>query len=428
MATEFELAIQQICEEKNLKESDVISTIEAALAAAFRKDYGKKGQLIETDFDPKTGKTLVYDVKEVVEEKEDLEKAERQVTVKEGKKLKKGAKIGDIIKTEITPKEISFGRIAAQTAKQVIIQKIREAERNTIFDAYKDKEGQVLNGIIQRVEGQTIFVDLGQAIGLLFPTEQIREEEYSIGQRLKVYLVEVKESAKGPEIILSRSHPDIVKRLFELEVPEIAAGAVEIKALAREAGARSKVAVVSNREEIDPIGACVGQRGTRVQTIINELNGEKIDIIAWDENQVKFITNALAPAKAISVRLDEKEKTAKVEVVEDQLSLAIGKHGQNVRLAVKLTGWKIDVLKDESAVEKKDADAEEKTGDEKSEGSKQNVESSKTEETEAEGIKTEGIKTEAKEEVKQEEKAEEKKEDAKKVKKAVKKEKVEKKK
>lgn len=347
MATEFELAIQQICEEKNLKQEDVISTIEAALAAAFRKDYGKKGQLIETDFDPKTGKTLVYDVKEVVEEKEDVEKEERQVTVEEAQKLKKGAKAGDIIKTEVTPKEITFGRIAAQTAKQVIIQKIREAERNTIFDAYKDKEGEVLNGTIQRMEGATAFIDLGQATGILFPNEQIRGENYSIGQRLKVYLVEVRESAKGPEIILSRSHPDMVKRLFEVEVPEIAAGAVEIMAVAREAGARTKIAVRSIKEEIDPIGACVGQRGTRVQTIIQELNGEKIDIISWDENSVKFITNALAPAKALSVQLDEKNKTAKVEVVEDQLSLAIGKHGQNVRLAVKLTGWKIDVLKEE---------------------------------------------------------------------------------
>jgi len=403
MATEFELAIEQICEEKNLKKEDVISTIEAALAAAFRKDYGKKGQLIETEFDPKTGKTLVFDVKEVVEEKEDLEKAERQVTVEEGEKLKKSAKVGDIIKTEITPKEISFGRIAAQTAKQVIIQKIREAERNTIFDAYKDKEGEVLNGTIQRMEGQTLFIDLGQATGLLFPTEQIRGEEYSIGQRLKVYLVEVKESAKGPEIILSRSHPDIVKRMFELEVPEIAAGAVEIKAVAREAGARSKIAVVSHKEEIDPIGACVGQRGTRVQTIINELGGEKIDIISWDENPVKFITNALSPAKAISVKLDEKEKIAKVEVVEDQLSLAIGKHGQNVRLAVKLTGWKIDVLKEEGSEETK-------TEEKKADGAKDKTK--KEESKDKDEKKTEEPKSEAKEEkkvekteVKKEEKA-----------------------
>lgn len=398
MATEFELAIEQICEEKNLKQEDVISTIEAALAAAFRKDYGKKGQLIETEFDPKTGKTLVYDVKEVVEEKEEEDKAERQVTVEEGQKLKKGAKLGDIIKTEITPKEISFGRIAAQTAKQVIIQKIREAERNTIFDAYKDKEGEVLNGTIQRMEGQTMFVDLGQATGLLFPTEQIRGEEYSIGQRLKVFLVEVKESAKGPEIILSRSHPDIVRRMFELEVPEIAAGAVVIKAIAREAGARTKIAVMSTKEEIDPIGACVGQRGTRVQTIINELGGEKIDIIAWDENPVKFITNALSPAKAISVRLDEEQKTAKVEVVEDQLSLAIGKHGQNVRLAVKLTGWKIDVLKDESApAEKKEEDEKTETDDKKEVKQEEKAEESKPED-----------KVEKKAEVKKEEKSEKK--------------------
>ena len=356
MATEFELAIKQICEEKGLKEQDVIETIEAALAAAFRKDYGERGQLIEAKFNPKTGQTRVFNVKEIVEEEMDeetgepIERKEREVTVEEAKKqkLKKNPKVGDVIKTEVTPKdEISFGRVAAQTAKQVIIQKIREAERNTIFDEYKDKEGLVLNGTVQRIEGSTIFVDLGQASGILFPTEQIRDERYSVGQRLKVYLVEVKESPKGPEIILSRSHPDMVKKLFELEVPEIAAGVVEIKVMAREAGARTKIAVMSTKEEIDPIGACVGQRGTRVQTIINELNGEKIDIIVWDENPVKFITNALAPAKAISVQLNEKEKHAIVEVAEDQLSLAIGKHGQNVRLAVKLTGWRLDVEKAE---------------------------------------------------------------------------------
>lgn len=362
MATEFELAIKQICEEKGLKEKDVLGTIESALAAAFRKDYGKKGQLIEAKFNPKTGKTRVFDVKEIVEEEKDeetgepIERKEREVTVEEAKEmeLKKNPKVGDIIKTEVTPKDaLSFGRIAAQTAKQVIIQKIREAERNTILGEFKDKVGEVLNGSVQRIEGQTIYVDLGQTTGILFPTEQIRDERYSIGQRLKAYLAEVKESPKGPEIVLSRSHPEMVKKLFELEVPEIAAGAVEIKSLAREAGARTKIAVVSNKEEIDPIGACVGQKGTRVQTIINELNGEKIDIIEWDENPVKFITNALSPAKIISVQLDEKEKYATVGVAEDQLSLAIGKRGQNVRLAVNLTGWRIDVEKEKIEEDKK---------------------------------------------------------------------------
>lgn len=365
MSTEFELAIAQICEEKGLKKEDVVKTIEQALAAAFRKDYGKKGQLIETIFDPKTGATRVFDVKEVVKTEEEIEKPERQITPKQAKemKLKKKAKAGDVIKTEVTPKEIKFGRIAAQTAKQVIMQRIREAEKNTILALYKDKIGQVLNGTIQRIENYNIFVDIGQTTGILFPQEQIRNERYSIGQRIKVYLADVKDTPRGPELVLSRSNPELVKKLFELEVPEIAAGAVEIKAIAREAGARTKIAVFTNKDEIDPIGACVGQRGTRVQTIIGELGGEKIDIISWDENPVKFISNALSPAKIISVKLNEKEKYSQVEVAPEQLSLAIGRGGQNVRLAVKLTGWRIDVAKEQSEVKPKETKPEVKSED-----------------------------------------------------------------
>lgn len=343
MPTEFEFAIEQITEEKGISKEAVIETIESAIAAAYRKDYGQKGQNIEAEFDPKSGKTKIFDVKEIVEE---VEKEEREITLEEGKKMKKGAKIGDVIKTEVTPDEIDFGRIAAQTAKQVIIQKIREAEKNAIFDAYKDREGELINGVVQRVENRLVFVDIGQATGILPPPEQIRNESYRIGDRIRVLIVSVNITPKGPEILLSRTNNDVIKKLFEMEVPEIAAETVVIKSVAREAGSRSKVAVYTTQEEIDPIGACVGQRGARIQTIISELSGEKVDIIEWDENIVKFITNALSPAKVLSVKLYEKKQHALVEVAEDQLSLAIGKDGQNVRLAVKLTGWNIDVLKE----------------------------------------------------------------------------------
>lgn len=381
MPTEFELAMDQICEEKGIPKEEVIKTIEAAIAAAYRKDYGKKGQNIEAEFEVGTGKTRLFELQEVVEE---VTKPKRELTVEEAQEIKKGAELGDVIRTEVTPDEIEFGRIASQTAKQVITQRLREAERNVIFDNFKDQEGEVVNGVVQRIEKSTIFVDLGQATGVLFPSEQIREEHYDIGQRIKVYVVSVNQSQKGPEILLSRTHPDIVRKLFELEVPEIASGAVEIMAIAREAGSRSKVAVRTTQEEIDPVGACVGQRGTRVQTIINELSGEKIDIIEWDENPVRFITNALSPAKIISVKLNEDDKHAEVEVAEDQLSLAIGKGGQNVRLAVKLSGWNIDVVKEEKEGEEekreKDEEKEEAAEEEKVEDTDESKE--KAEETE----------------------------------------------
>ena len=362
MASEFELAIDQICEEKNISKEKVIETIEAALAAAYRKDYGEKGQNVEAKFDLKKGSSKIYEVQDVLANDAEIENPNRELTLDEAKKIKKSIKVGDQIKTDVTPKEISFGRIAAQTAKQVITQRIREAERDSIFDNFKDKEGTILNGVIQRTEKGICFIDLDQATGILLPHEQIPNESYRIGQRLKVYVTEVRQSSKGPEIILSRTHPEMVKSLFHEEVPEIAAGSVEIKSIAREAGSRSKIAVFSDQEGIDPVGSCVGQRGTRVQTIISELGGEKIDIIEWNENPVQFISNSLSPAKIISVKTDEDRKHAIVEVVEDQLSLAIGKNGQNVRLAVKLTGWKIDIAKEgeEAPGEKKDTKIEEK--------------------------------------------------------------------
>lgn len=361
----------QIADEKGISKERVLEVVEAALAAAYKKDYGKKGQVIHAKFDEVAKSASFFLVKEVVDEsvREFVEETEEDETVvdevtsvatdgdetrlprynmerdmllEEAKKLKKDAKIGDTIELPLPTYE-EFGRVAAQTAKQVIIQRIREAERESMFDEYKEKEGQVVNGTVQRVEGRNVFVDLGKSVGVLFPSEQIEGENYRVGQHVKVYLVRVESDTKGPGLLLSRTHPEMVRHLFSLEVPEIFTGTVEIKAIAREAGSRTKIAVFSAEEGVDPIGSCVGQKGTRVQTIIDALGGEKIDIIEWNENLEKFISAALSPAKVLSVALHEEEKRAVVTVPDDQLSLAIGKRGQNVRLAARLTGWKIDV-------------------------------------------------------------------------------------
>lgn len=347
MNNEFESALNQLVEEKDINKEELLKMIEASLAAAFRKDYGEKDQNIIVELNPETMGTKVYDVKTVVEEVTDPVK---EILLADAKKQKKSAKVGDEIRTDITPKTgATFGRIAAQTAKQVIVQKIREAERGVLFSDYKSKERQLISGMIQRIEGEAVLVDLGKATGVLFPSEQIKGEKYNIGSRIKVLILHVEPTAKGPKITLSRSHPDVVRRLFELEVPEIFNGIVEIKAIAREAGSRTKLAVWSSQEGVDPIGACVGQRGTRVQMVMSELNGEKIDIISWSEDPVKFIANALSPAKIVNATLNEDAKEAKVGVLEDQLSLAIGKAGQNVRLAARLTGWKIDIAEEKIA-------------------------------------------------------------------------------
>lgn len=368
---EFGSAVMQIADEKGIPKERVMEVVEAALAAAYKKDYGKKGQIIKSKFDEVSKSADFFLVKEVVddttrtfvapEENEDGEvieepepaegeedelprfNMERDMIVEDAKQYKKNAKIGDLIEIPL-PQEDEFGRVAAQTAKQVIIQRIREAERETMFEEYKEKEGQVVNGTVQRVEGRNVFVDLGKSVGILFPSEQIEGETYRQGQHIKVYLVRVESDTKGPGLLLSRSHPEMVRHLFTLEVPEIATGSVEIKAIAREAGSRTKLAVFSDEEGVDPIGSCVGQKGTRVQAIIDELGGEKIDIIEWNDNAEKFITSALAPAKVLRVALFSEEERAEVTVPNDQLSLAIGKRGQNVRLAAKLTGWKLDVL------------------------------------------------------------------------------------
>ncbi len=357
MNDQFEQALNQIAEEKDLNRDEILRMIELSLAAAFRKDYGKKDQNIIVEFYPENMSTKIFDHKVVVAEVIDPVK---EFTVDQALEYKKDAKVGDEIKIDITPKAgAKFGRIAAQTAKQVIVQKIREAERGVMFSEYKAKERQLVSGMVQRIEGETILVDLGKATGVLFPSEQIRGESYSIGARIKVLILHVEPTAKGPKITLSRSHPDVVRRLFELEVPEIFNGIVEVKAIAREAGSRTKIAVWSAQEGVDAIGACVGQRGTRVQVIMSELNGEKIDIISWSEDHVKFIANALSPAKIVNVTLNDAAKEAKVGVLEDQLSLAIGKAGQNVRLAARLTGWKIDILEEKLGGESASANVEE---------------------------------------------------------------------
>jgi len=416
---EFSSAIMQIAEEKGIPKNKVIETVEMALAAAYKKDYGKKSQHIRADFDEVTGNAKFYLVKEVVDEttrefaEEDEDKQqrtenkeqrtrnseqktagdkqeqdeeerlprfnpERDITLEDAKKIKKGIKVGDVIETELEPKS-EYGRIAAQTAKQVIIQRIREAERDAMFEEYKEKEGEIVSGTVQRIEGRNVFVDLGKSAGVLFPSEQVAEENYRVGQRLKVYILKVEADPKGPGIILSRAHAEMVKKLFELEVPEIFSGVVEIKAIAREAGARTKIAVVSKEEGVDPIGSCVGQKGTRVQAIIDELGGEKIDIIEWNDDIEKFISAALSPAKVISIETDKDEKRAVVKVPEDQLSLAIGKKGQNVRLAAKLTGWKIDVMGMEGELKEEVSDEKESTNDKQKEASNEDEQSAGSE-------------------------------------------------
>lgn len=353
--TKLTAAINQICDEKNLSKEVVLKTIEAALAAAYKKDYGKRDQKVEVAFDEETGQAAVKIIQEV---KEKVEDSCLEISLEEAKKIKKDIKIGEEIAIEVTPPD--YGRIAAQTAKQVIIQRIREAEREAIYSEYKDKEGELLVGTVQRIEGSNAFVDLGRATGIMFPSEQIPNEKYYVGQRVKIYLSSVEESNKGPQIILSRSHPNFVKKLFALEIPEIASGSVEIKSIAREAGYRSKVAVASHQEGVDPVGSCVGRRGTRIQAIISELGEEKIDIILWDSDISKYITNSLSPAKVTEIKIAEKKKEAKIKVPEDQLSLAIGKGGQNVRLAAKLVGWKIDIEGEKKTKEKEKNKKEEK--------------------------------------------------------------------
>ena len=397
---QFLIAIKQIAEEKGIPEQSVLETVEVAIAAAYKRDYGKKGQIIKARLDPETGKIKMSQTHYVVdgvdeegnitgslplkliEEKPDFMESEgrsrrqeteadkspvseseegeeikikfnpeKHILLEDAKKINKKTKLGDELVTELET-HTDFGRIAAQTAKQVVIQRLREAERNAVYEEFKKKEGEIVSGVVQRKEGPLVFVDIGKTNGILTVAEQVPGENYRIGSRLRFLIFKVDETPRGPVIILSRSNPKLVFGLFSMEVPEIDSGSVEIKAIAREAGSRTKIAVVSKESGVDPIGSLVGQKGVRVQTVINELSGEKIDIILWSEKVAEFIANSFSPAKVFSVKiLNEDKRHALVEVSDDQFSLAIGKRGQNVRLAAKLTGWKIDVRSPKEVVE-----------------------------------------------------------------------------
>jgi len=351
----------QLEEERGIPREKIIEAIEMALATAYKKEYGKRGQIVRATFDVNTGATEFFQVKIAVDdtrvidipEEEDMPELplgdvhvrfnpEHHIWIDDARKIKKDINLDEEMSFPLEPKD-DFGRIAAQTAKQVIIQKIREAEKVSVLGEFGKREGDIVSGTVERIERGTIFIDMGRAVGVLPYEEQIRSEHYKQGERIRAYLFRVEESPRGVFLKLSRSHPKFLEKLFEVEAPEIANKTVEIKAVAREAGSRSKVAVMSNDSHIDPIGSMVGQRGVRVSTVTSELGGEKIDIIEWSADAKKFIEDALSPARIASMKLDETTKTATVEVAEDQQSLAIGKGGQNVRLAAKLTGWKIDI-------------------------------------------------------------------------------------
>jgi len=412
----FTSAISQIAEEKGIAVEKIMETIEMAIAAAYKKDYGKKGQVIRAKLDPETGEVNFWQIKEVVtktmiysdtellqmearREKdevklhrttEELGKAkgeekvrfnsEKHIMLEEAKKINPKIKAGEEIETVLTPQK-DYGRIAAQTAKQVILQRIREAEKETVFSEYKSKEGEIISGIVQRVEGRNIFIDIGKTLGILPREEQVPGEFYRPGQRLKVFVLKVEETPKGAAVLLSRAYPKLISKLFELEVPEISSGQVQIKSIAREPGSRSKIAVATESDGVDPIGSCVGQKGTRVMAVINELGGEKIDIIEYSPEPEQYVANSLSPAKVVEVRRLPKNKALAI-VPDDQLSLAIGKEGQNVRLAAKLTGWKIDVKPESAKEEIKKIEKEEKAEAKKTEEeSKPKKEKVKKEET-----------------------------------------------
>ena len=337
MNKEFIAAIEQIEKSKGISKDIIFEAIESALISAYKKNYGSN-QNVRVDIDGETGDIRVYTVMDIVEEIED---ESTQITLEEALEIDPNFELGDEVFYQVTTEE--FGRIAAQTAKQVVVQRIREAERGIIFDDYVEKQGEVVTGTIQRKSGDTIFVNMGRTEGILSAKEQVPGERFEVNDRIKVYIMDVKKTTKGPQVFLSRSHPGLVKRLFELEVPEIEDGVVEIKSIAREAGSRTKMAVYTEDENVDPVGACVGSRGSRVQNIVDELFNEKIDIITWSEEPGTLISNVLSPAKVEEVMIEDEEKVATVIVPDYQLSLAIGKSGQNVRLAAKLCGWKIDI-------------------------------------------------------------------------------------
>ncbi len=341
------LAVKTIAEEKDLPEDVVQEIVEQALAAAFRRDYGDREQEVRVTMNLNNGEVDAYVSKEVVDEVDD---EHMQISLSQAQVMKKNAKVGDVI--EVHQKVESFGRVAAQTAKQVILQRLREAEREIIMEEYEDKIGTIVNGIVARVEGNIVRVDLGKAQGIMPRSEQIQSERYYPGQRLKIYLKDVERGFRGPQLVVSRGNPQFIELLFKAEVPEMENGAVEIKSIAREGGVRSKIAVASSVPGVDPVGTFVGGHGTRVNAVISEVGEqEKIDIVVWSDDPIAYISNALSPTKVTKVVLDEKNKKAKVIVPEDQLSIAIGKSGQNVRLASKLTGYEIDINSEQAAPE-----------------------------------------------------------------------------
>ncbi|GAB4257506.1 transcription termination factor NusA [Thermincola ferriacetica] len=350
MNTEFIEALEELEREKGIAIDVLLEALEAALISAYKRNFGS-AQNVRVDIDRETGEIKVFARKTVVEKVED---DRLEISLEEAQKRDPRYELGDIVEIEVTPRD--FGRIAAQTAKQVVVQRIREAERGIIYEEFSNREGDIVTGIVQRQDPKNVYVDLGKTEAILAPSEQIAGEEYRHGDRIKTYIVEVKKTTKGPQILVSRTHPGLLKRLFELEVPEIHDGVVELKSVAREAGARSKIAVYSKDENVDPVGACVGPKGMRVQTIVNELKGEKIDIVKWSPDPARFVANALSPAKVLDVKVNEAEKIARVIVPDYQLSLAIGKEGQNARLAAKLTGWKIDIKSESQMAEMADND------------------------------------------------------------------------
>lgn len=366
-------ALEQLEQERKIPRDKIIDAIEQALAAAYKKDYGKKGQIIRAKIDIESGAMEFYQVKIVVddslvrmptenEEEEEIEEGdervrfneEHHILVGDAKKIKNDAQPGEELIFPLENKD-DYGRIAAQTAKQVIIQKIREAERGAIIDEYGNKEGEIINGFVSKVERGIVYIDFNRATGIILPEEQIPGEFYRRGDRIRAYLYQVEETPRGVNLKLSRTHPELIEGLFAMEAPEIASGVVEIKSIAREAGSRSKIAVFSNDEHVDPVGSCVGQKGVRVTTVMSELNGEKIDIIPWSPDPETYIASAISPANVVKIEVNDGEHKAVVEVTNDQLSLAIGKGGQNVRLAAKLTGWRIDIKSvDGNTVESED--------------------------------------------------------------------------
>lgn len=335
---ELILALEELEKEKGIKKLYVIESIETALVTAYKRNFDAL-ENVRVDIDKSTGATHVYAIKDIMENAND---EATEISLEEAHKINKNLNLGDTVEVEIVPKD--FGRIAAQTAKQVIVQKLREVERDLIFDEYSERKGEIVSGIIQKADKNIVIVDLGRIEGIMLSKEQIPTEKYRVNDKIKSYITDVERGVKGaPQVMISRSHPDFVRKLLEFEIPEIYEGLIEIKSVSRDAGSRSKVAVYSPDPNIDPVGSCVGTKGVRIQNIINELNGEKIDVIEWDQDPSVYIAAALLPAQILAVDIKEDEKFAEVIVPDDQLSLAIGKAGQNARLAAKLTNWKIDI-------------------------------------------------------------------------------------